>query len=285
MVNFNNQFLKMQNLFFLLALLFSLPAFAQRFDYPIKEIEPAELVVTYSLKYQQDSTNPYFIKQEDMLLFIGKNISKFTSKNNYVFDTIMRGIHNHAEFQQLLSDPNRNFMTKSRFLYQIFKNYPKGKITCFDHVIGGSFKYEENLNMFHWQLSSDTTTICGYKAQKATCKFGGRNWIAWFTSEIPYSDGPYKFNGLPGLIVKVRDTRNHYVFELESIEKPKHKTMIDYREKDFIETTKQGFFRAKDAFRNDIVSRARQAGLSSKEQQTAARNMAQRNNPLELKRK
>jgi len=54
-------------------LLFSLPASAQlRFDYPITELEPTELIFTYLLKYQQDSLNPDFIRQDNMLLFLGK---------------------------------------------------------------------------------------------------------------------------------------------------------------------------------------------------------------------
>ena len=283
MTNFNNKFLTMRNFLFFLALLFTLPTFAQlRFDYPITDIEPAEIIVTYSLKYQKDSLNHNFIQQSDMLLFIGQNTSKFLSSNLYSFDTIMNHITNLAEFQEFLMDRYRPF---PRIAYSIYKNYPKGKLTYIEHIPSSTFKYEENLELFNWQLSSDTATISGYKAQKATCDFGGRNWIAWFSPEIPYSDGPYKFNGLPGLIVKISDTRNHYVFELEYIEKPIHKPIIDLEEKDFVETTKQDFFRAKDAFYNNIISRAKDAGLSSEVQQKAARRAAERNNPIELKRK
>lgn len=39
---------------------------------------------------------------------------------------------------------------------------------------------------------------------------GGRQWIAWFTSEIPLSEGPYKFGGLPGLILEVADSEGDY---------------------------------------------------------------------------
>lgn len=283
MIKLNNIFFTMRNFLFFLALLFTLPAFTQlRFDYPITDIEPAEIIITYSLKYQKDSLNPNFIQQDDMLLFLGHNVSKFLSSNLYSYDTIMRQISSMTEFQEFLLDPHRPF---PRIGYRIYKNYPKGKLTYIEHIPSSTFKYEESIKLFNWQLSGDTVTISGYKAQKATCDFGGRSWIAWFSPEIPYSDGPYKFNGLPGLIVKVSDTRNHYVFELEFIEKPAHKLMIDLREKDFVETTKKDFFRAKDAFYNNIISRAKDAGLSSEVQQKAARKAAERNNPIELKRK
>lgn len=47
----------------------------------------------------------------------------------------------------------------------------------------------------------------------------GRKWTAWFTAEIPIQDGPYKFHGLPGLIVKIEDEAKSHSFELKGISK------------------------------------------------------------------
>src|SRR5690606_15007177 len=54
---------------------------------------------------------------------------------------------------------------------------------------------------------------------KATTHFAGRKWIAWFASEIPFQDGPYKFRGLPGLIFQIEDADKFHVFTLQSISK------------------------------------------------------------------
>lgn len=54
---------------------------------------------------------------------------------------------------------------------------------------------------------------------KATVSHEGREYTAWYTTEIPIADGPYKFWGLPGLILKISDSENHYNFTLESFEK------------------------------------------------------------------
>jgi GLPGLI family protein len=273
----------MRNIFLLILISFSMTSLAQMpYDYPLTDIEPAELIVTYSLKYQQDSLNPDFIRQSDMLLFLGQNVSKFLSHKLYRVDTIMENISSHAEFDEFLMQRNKP-MPYVR--YMIYKNYPKDKLTYIEHIPSSTFKFEEDLELFNWQLSGDTSTISGYKVQKAICDFGGRSWVAWFSPEIPYNDGPYKFNGLPGLIFNVHDTRNHYVFEMESIEKPTQKVMIDLKEKNFVETTKQDFFRAKDGFYNNIVSRGKDAGLDSKAIQYAVTSVSDRNNPIELKRK
>jgi GLPGLI family protein len=274
----------MKKFFFLLSVFFPLAVFAQRFDSPIKEIEEAKLIVAYSLKFQQDSLNPDYIRQEDMLLFFGQNLSKFVSQGYYSFDTITRKIKSFAELQGLMANTS-NPPPKTAFRSQILKKYPNGKLTCTEHIIDGTFWYEESLDLFNWQLTGDTATLYGYKVQKATTEFGGRSWTAWFAPALPFNDGPYKFSGLPGLIVKIADSRNHYVFEFISIKKPYKKLMIDYVEKDFIKATKEDFFRAEDAFRNDIITRAKSAGFSGEIQQRAARNIARLNNPIELKRK
>jgi GLPGLI family protein len=75
-----------------------------------------------------------------------------------------------------------------------------------------------------WKLSADTCIILSDTCQKATAYFRGRNWTAWFTLEVPIDAGPWKLCGLPGLIMKASDSREHYVFEcigLENISRKK----------------------------------------------------------------
>ena len=78
--------------------------------------------------------------------------------------------------------------------------------------------YDEPYPDMKWTLAQDTATISGYHCQKATCRFHGRNFEAWFTPEVPLSYGPWKFGGLPGLIVKVYDTDSYYTFECTNVE-------------------------------------------------------------------
>lgn len=61
--------------------------------------------------------------------------------------------------------------------------------------------------------------ITNYKLQKAEAIWGGRKWIAWFSIEIPVSEGPYKFRGLPGLIFEIKDTNNNFNYTLVSLNK------------------------------------------------------------------
>jgi GLPGLI family protein len=81
-----------------------------------------------------------------------------------------------------------------------------------------NFQYSEDISLQNWELHDDTLSVGGYLCQKATCNFRGRNYTSWFTVDIPVSNGPWKFGGLPGLILKVYDDDNLYTFECVSIE-------------------------------------------------------------------
>ena len=71
----------------------------------------------------------------------------------------------------------------------------------------------------NWKISDSTKTFGSYPVQKAVTEFGGRNWVAWFTQDIPIPYGPYKFNGLPGLILELYDSKKEYYFKLVRSEK------------------------------------------------------------------
>jgi len=68
-----------------------------------------------------------------------------------------------------------------------------------------------------WTLLKEYSEVLGYSVQKATTNFGGRVWNAWFSKDIPLQDGPYKFSGLPGLILKISDSTDSHSFELIGI--------------------------------------------------------------------
>ena len=284
MSSLNDKSLVRLKFLLVLVLIFSQTSFAQSwFDNEYNEIEPVNFIATYSLQYMMDTSNSEHKRNAEMILFLGNNVSLFMDKKFYISDTIQRKFKSIAELQAHLLDGNQSY---PHFLYRIYKNYPMGKLTFTRHTLDGTFRFEENVNLTDWNLTNKTDTIIGYKVQQATCDYGGRSWIAWFSTEIPFNDGPYKFNGLPGLILKIADTQNHYVFEFVSIFKPEKDIMIDIQEKDYIESTKLEFFKAQDNFREDIISRVKEKGLtSSKSQQAAAKNMAKKNNPIELIRK
>ena len=77
--------------------------------------------------------------------------------------------------------------------------------------------YTEPYPLQQWKMGAETQTILGHRCQKATCHWRGRDFVAWFAPDIPVKAGPWKFGGLPGLILKLQDTAGVYRFEAVQI--------------------------------------------------------------------
>lgn len=248
-------------------------------DYPVTNLGKAQVIVNYTLEYMEDTTNPSFIQLEDMSLLISPEVSEFINTDFHNYNKLIKRISDER-FDEIISDPN---LPMPRFLYKIYKNYPKGKITVTDALVTGYFKYEENLLQFNWELLDERDTLYGYHVQKAICEFGGRKWIAWFCKDIEYNDGPYKFNGLPGLILRIHDSDIHYLFEFVSFIGASEE-IVEFQDRDYISTSKNGFFKAEDSFKYEIIERAKEAGIGVEGQRSISIQMKARNNPLERDR-
>lgn len=170
----------------------------------------------YRITYQSDSTNS-FKKSEDFHLIRNENgFSFFASSNLLKKDSLINQIGNTE-----LSIIDMAKFPKTNFKYYIIKDSKDSIISFYDNVIKHKFIYEENPD-FNWFITNEKQNIGKLSCRKATTAKFGRNWTACFSEEIPISDGPYKFSGLPGLILKISDEKNHYTFELIEIKKNKY---------------------------------------------------------------
>ncbi len=233
----------------------------------------------YLLNYQPDSTDINSVTSEEFMLQSSTHISKFQSINGYKRDSILTKIS--------FPDPQRmGSLPKSRFREVILKDYKNGKITYRERILSDHFEYEEPLGVFNWAIGQEKQTINGYPCQKATTTYAGRTYEAWFTQEIPNTDGPYKFNGLPGLIVKIYDTKKHYVYELTEV-KQIPPTDITKEKEPHITTGKKEFYKVKNEFYDNPIAKIEQMGGSITFDDPNQIKMMQdklkkRNNPIEL---
>ena len=85
---------------------------------------------------------------------------------------------------------------------------------------------EPKLPKMKWQIAKEQRKIGKFNCQKATTRFRGRNYTAWFTMAIPISDGPWLLNGLPGLILEAVDDKNEVRFIFSSAEIPNTSNLI-----------------------------------------------------------
>lgn len=88
------------------------------------------------------------------------------------------------------------------------------------------YELTDTLQPIQWILTGETKEILGLPCQKALGDFKGLRYAAWFTTKVPVSDGPWKFNGLPGLILEVysSDYKVH-ITALNIIQNPPKKAL------------------------------------------------------------
>ena len=99
-------------------------------------------------------------------------------------------------------------MVKDTTYFHALVDYTKGKMwSATPYQIFGYTTYlQEPINLFKWKFAQETKSILGYKCTKATCNFRGRDYVAYFTREFPFKAAPWKFHGLPGVILEVYST-------------------------------------------------------------------------------
>ena len=174
--------------------------------------------IIYKNKYTSDSNKTDSFKQEWMYLDINKKGSKYYSKSAFESDSII----NESIKKQMASGMKSISVSRNRqggeVSYEVEKTYPDYKISLITNIGNDTYKVSED-RPINWKISTEKKKIGEFQTQKATTHFAGRNWIAWFTTDVPIQDGPYKFSGLPGLIVEIADEKNSHKIELKGLKK------------------------------------------------------------------
>jgi GLPGLI family protein len=248
--------------------------------------------ITYELTFQP-SVDTAGLKQEKMMLLVGDSTSLFFSKNAFVRDSIMASFKgDNPDISQMMAAMQS--APKSVFSYEIIKRSNSQEIVFQEKVFMDKLAYTEPLNSIKWNITNETATKVGYPCQKATTTYGGREYEAWFTFQIPIQDGPYKFSGLPGLIVDMQDAENHYHFTLAGLEKATSGE-IEISEKKLLNVSKEKFTNMKEDFSENPFKMINASGgsitmkskdgreMSQKEMNNLVKkNQSKRNNPIEL---
>lgn len=194
--------------YFLIFFLFTIPVLGQKG-------EKVESVITYQLSWKKDTNNLTSSLTEYFVLAVGK-------EGNSCFESYLYSIEDSVTLAQMREIETtraidmRNYPKKSAFKYRVFKS--DGDIQVEENVGNVKYIYSSVFDSQNWKISDKQDTVSGFWSQLATTTYNGREFEAWFTLDVPISEGPYVFSGLPGLIVHLSDTKNHYVFVLSGIE-------------------------------------------------------------------
>jgi GLPGLI family protein len=242
----------------------------------------------YSATFTPDSTNITIKGTDYMVLWVGDNYSLFESYYGYQLDSVQaaalsksnnpKDVNLDALIGSVLS------MKKPSYKFRIHKSWKDEQITFYQNLFFDNYVFIQPLKMNGWKIEKEFKDILGLKCQKASIDYSGRSFIAWFTEDIPMSDGPYVFNGLPGLILEVKDTQNYYSFELVGVQK----SIVEMDKRVLPKTislSKNQFFLTKKALYKDVRKAllGKPAGSTSDESiRMVQERYDKSNNPLEL---
>jgi GLPGLI family protein len=161
-----------------------------------------------------------------------------------------------------------------------FKNIKEKRFTNQTEIMGKRFLVKDKLPEYKWKLSSETKNIGNYTCYKATFTEEVENinmtfengeakeekkkensiTTAWYTVQIPLSNGPGDYQGLPGLILEINDGKKIIVcteiilnpFKKITIEEPKKGKVVSQKKFTKIEKQKSGEMIEKFKGRNGV---------------------------------
>lgn len=156
---------------------------------------------------------PFFIKAN---LFIKDNLSLYTiNPKNIETEKSKSAIYDEAENKII-----KNVFQPNEDDFFLITDKKKDSIKHTSNIGENKYRISEKIYPFIWETINETKKIGKFNCKKAVVFFRGRNYIAWYSQEIPVSFGPWKFSGLPGLIVEIYDQDRKFSWSLKSIKYP-----------------------------------------------------------------
>ena len=156
--------------------------------------------VEYEVRQEFDRSN---IKQtsarmEEMLV---------NSENKrYYFELFVNATNsNFTEIERINNEQGRGISVGllSNVSSNIYKDF-NSKELYENNKMKPKLFIKDSIQTFPWVLSKEESTILGNKVRKATYTNPTQTVEAWYAPDLPFRDGPSRFNGLPGLILKIK---------------------------------------------------------------------------------
>ena len=215
-------------------------------------LAPCDIQVKYELKFMPDTLERDKFKTQTMVLRMNtKGISVYQEYGKFRSDSVTAARTRNGKIK--LSDTNEaiKYQTKARDNITIAKSWPEKHKILVRELMGldGTFYYTEDKTDFGWEVDfTQTKEIGGYTCHSAKGSYAGRDYQAWFTPEIPISDGPWLFCGLPGLILEVSSLDKEFLYTCMSIQAGTGPVSLRSLDTAF-KTTRERFLKAKERYK------------------------------------
>ena len=212
-------------------------------ELPGEVLDTTRFVVSYRMLYERRPENDH--PMEDLLLLqVGRNVSKCYSYKTWQTDSLVRV----TPPEQVLANLG-SFHGGVQDIF--FRDAAAGRLTHTDQIGMDHLLYTEPLPAIDWELTDGERTIVGYACRRARCTFRGRSYEACYAPEIAVNCGPWKFGGLPGLILAIRDDAG--VLDLEATGVEQRVEPIRMTDRNYMKTNRKKYLDLKQKVMTDPV--------------------------------
>jgi len=180
-----------------------------------QDTEIALAKIHYNFIHINDTTQMDKNHHDEMVLYLGQHSSFYTSYANKRMEESLRKQVESPDFDGNLTITGSGSQTPESYYIVPAKSL----IMQVYNLYGENYLIDEEFPALNWKIEQETKVIGGYNCQKAETHFKGRDYTAWFTTDIPFQAGPWKLQGLPGLILEASDSKNEVLFKYAGFDK------------------------------------------------------------------
>ncbi|MFI5163299.1 MAG: GLPGLI family protein [Sphingobacteriales bacterium] len=242
--------------------------------------DTAIAVITYAFSHLRDTTNPGKPYTENMNLFLGRRSSIYKTGDKELADSLA--------MESFKASGGKSINITKPFTFAQLFMYPDSRqLWVFDRVMFDKYLMEDEWPVIDWKITDETKKISQLNCQKAIGTWRGRTYEAWFCTDLPFHAGPWKLNGLPGLIVEAIDTRQQVSFKFAG-----YRTLNDGKviiklpgKNEAKPATVEDFNKAREAIhKNPSIASSASGGRYMPAPNSTPGSFNVNNNPLELTR-
>lgn len=233
----------MKHIFSLIFFAFAITAHAQ---------QQAEIEVIYTEYQPNMRTGQKDGTSHQYILLARGDYSKFFSPRTEFLDSLNSTPEGKSKYQEMARSAylggKIEDVPRADGSYYVVRSATDNKLYYYDKVGTERFCYEEDIPQLNWAVSDSTKTILGYECFLASADYHGRKWIVWFSPEIPVAAGPWKLQGVPGLILEASTEDELYRFVADGIQQTEKLISPIYLANEYEKTDRVKFLKAKRGF-------------------------------------
>lgn len=179
--------------------------------------EKSLMAVIYQASFRNSVGGSLWYDQ--MCLSVGRTTSVFYSVNAAKLNQLRDSVRRSGGDMSGVAGSMMTGHVHSGQTFVVYKDMSSGFLTLTDKIGREQVRCVEDKGCYSWTLCRRDTVIAGFRCHLATTLFRGRQWSAWYAPDLAVSDGPWKFHGLPGLILSVSDAAGDFSFSVLSIKR------------------------------------------------------------------